>query len=143
MPQFDFTTYPSQIFWFLICFSALYSAMHFIVLPRIRIIINQREKLVTSDNLSAAKLEKKINEIKMKTENLRKDANEKYQNNLEEILHQSAKKREKAIEEMKEKIDLMTKKSRKDLHDFVQVSQVKSFAAIQNLIQNIKAKIFN
>ncbi len=143
MPQFDFTTYSSQIFWFAICFAALYLSMHFIVLPRIRDIIGARKKVVDTDLSSAEELDAKIAILQNKTDSLRKEAGQKYQSQLEEASKNALKQREKNIEELKVKIDDIALKSRQEIKNFIEQSQVKSQSAIENLIQTIKAKIFN
>lgn len=143
MPQFDFTTYSSQIFWFSICFALLYLTMHCVVLPRIRNIISERKNVIDSDVTSAEELDSQITVIRVKTDILRKDAAQKYQAKLEETTREAMKQREKMIEELKEKIDDISKKSRQELKSFVEKSQAQSESAIQNLVQTIKAKIFS
>jgi len=143
MPQFDFTTYSSQIFWFCICFATLYLTMHFVVLPRITSIINARKKLVDADTLAANELDHKITELQTRTDYLRKEASQKYHAQLEEAAKNSAKQREKSLEDLKEKVDSMTLKSRQELKNFVANSQNKSESAIQTLVQSIKTKIFS
>lgn len=143
MPQFDFTTYSSQIFWFSICFAILYFAMNFVILPRIKNIISERKNLIDSDVLSAEKLDDQITEIQTKTDILRKEANKKYQSKLEESTRDAMKQREKMIEEFKTKIDDISKKSRLELKSFVEKSNTQSESVIQSLVQTIKAKIFS
>lgn len=141
MPQFDFTTYSSQIFWFLLCFTALYCSMHFIILPRIREIIENRKNVIESDMALTHELDQKIESLQTKTEKLRQEASKKYQSQIEETARQATKNRDKAVEEMKEKIDAITKKSRQEIKNFIKETEAKSASAIQNLIQEIKAKI--
>ncbi|OFW80702.1 MAG: hypothetical protein A2887_05780 [Alphaproteobacteria bacterium RIFCSPLOWO2_01_FULL_40_26] len=143
MPQFDFTTYSSQIFWFLLCFITLYLTTYFVILPRIRDIIAKRRETVDSDILSAKTFDVQIEEIHGTTTKLRKEAQEKYQSRIEEIARNQAKEREKSIEELKEKIDEMTKKSRQEIKDFTAKAQAQGIAAVQNLVHLIKAKISN
>jgi F-type H+-transporting ATPase subunit b len=143
MPQFDFTTYSSQIFWFSICFAALYLAMHCVVLPRITSIIINRKNVIEGDLLLAEELDKKMTSIRVKTDSLRQEAGQKYQSQLEEAAKKAAKQREKSIEELKEKFDEITHKSRQELKNFIEKSQVKNEAAAQNLVQIIKEKIFS
>ncbi len=142
MPQFDFTTYSSQIFWFILCFAALYCAMHFVVLPRIRTILSARKNVIDADLSTAEMLDKKINKLRLKTDDLRREATQKYQYKLEEAVKSAAKQREKSIEELKEKFEQITNKSRQELKSFVKKSCSKSDLAIQNLVETIKAKIF-
>ena len=42
MPQFDFGTFPSQIFWLIVCFAALYFLLAKTVLPKIGAVLEDR-----------------------------------------------------------------------------------------------------
>jgi F-type H+-transporting ATPase subunit b len=53
MPQFDVTTFPSQIFWLVVSFALLYLLMSRLVLPRISKTIEARETKIQGD-LTAA-----------------------------------------------------------------------------------------
>lgn len=143
MPQFDFTTYSSQIFWFLLCFITLYLVTSCIILPRIRSIIEARKNITNSDISSARKLQEKINSLQIKATTLRQDASQKYHLKLEEAAKQAALEREKITAELKEKIDQDTKKSRLKLSSFLQECEMQSVIAVQNLLKIIKAKILD
>jgi len=56
MPQFDPTTFASQIFWLVVTFLALYWVVARIAVPRIGEVINQRTRLVQDDIERAASL---------------------------------------------------------------------------------------
>lgn len=49
MPQLDFLTYPSQIFWLLICFITLYVVLTRNALPQIRETLQLRQERITTD----------------------------------------------------------------------------------------------
>lgn len=143
MPQFDFTTFSSQIFWLLVCFITLYIFVSKVILPRITSIIASRNKIIDSDKSAAHKLDSQIDDLTSKTIELRQNAGGSYQNKIEETLKKSAKEREKTIEDLKEKIDAMNKKSREDLNKFLEDSKAKSASVVQDLVQKIKTKILN
>lgn len=143
MPQFDFTTYSSQIFWFALCFLALYFTIHFVVLPRIRKIINDRHEAIHADLNSAYKLEEKLGDIEIKTENLRRQATQEYLLKLDEAAKSASSKREELLEELKAKIEKITEKSNEDLKNFINSSKVKSQEAANDLVKSIKNKIFS
>ncbi len=42
MPQFEFSTYSSQIFWLLVCFSIFFAYVKFYFLPKLEGILNRR-----------------------------------------------------------------------------------------------------
>jgi F-type H+-transporting ATPase subunit b len=143
MPQFDFTPFSSQIFWFAICFVTLYLAASKVILPRITAIIAARKKIVDADKAAAQKLDSQIDELSTKTLNLRQKAGAFYKNKIDETLQKSSKKRERAIEELKNKVEEMNSNSRKQLQAFLESTKVKSAATIQDLVQKIKTKILN
>ncbi len=53
MPQFDPTTFASQIFWLVVCFGALYILMIKVALPQITTVLEERQ-LKIDDNLEKA-----------------------------------------------------------------------------------------
>ncbi|MBU6339469.1 MAG: hypothetical protein KGQ36_05835 [Rickettsiales bacterium] len=143
MPQFDISTYSSQIFWFVICFVTLYYFLSSVILPRIRDILKERKSTIDADKLSADQLESQIEEINRKTNDLRQEATVKYQIKLEEATKAASLKREKLTEELKNKIEVITKKSQEDLQKFVASTENQRQSAIQNLTKIIKTKLFN
>ncbi len=142
MPQFDFTTYSSQIFWFSICFALLYFCISKIILPRIQEIIANREGTINSDKTLAEQLDSKIEEVRIKTNSLRGEASKAYSTKLEEAAKTAAKQREKMIEELKIQLEATTQKSRSELRNFVEQAKAKSGASVEALVQTIKGKIF-
>ena len=143
MPQLDFIHYPSQIFWFILCFIALYLSAHFVILPRIRAIISRRHDLIENDKSLAEELEKQIELINNQAqENLQK-ANREYLQKIEEITKESHQKRDKSMAELKNNTELKIKESRSEIKKFVENSKISNLALIQNLTQIIKNKITN
>lgn len=53
MPQLDFSTYPSQFFWLCVSFLLMLFLMSTFIVPKIRDILNQRQRKI-DDYLSAA-----------------------------------------------------------------------------------------
>ena len=143
MPQLDFIHYPSQIFWFVLCFIALYLSAHFVILPRIRAIISRRHDLIENDKSLTEELEKQIELINNQAqENLQK-ANREYLQKIEEITKESHQKRDKSMAELKNNTELKIKESRSEIKKFVENSKISNLALIQNLTQIIKNKITN
>lgn len=142
MPQLDFTTYSSQLFWFSICFAVLYIFVSKIILPRITRIIEERQNIVTSNTSAANALNTKLEEIEAKTKLLRKEAGQQYQIKLEEEAKKSLSQRTEAIKDLKEKIDESTKKSRQEIKDFVAKTTASNESTIKDLTNNINEKLF-
>lgn len=56
MPQFDLSTFPSQIFWLIVLFSALYFVLARVALPRIGDVIDARAERIRKDLTEAQRL---------------------------------------------------------------------------------------
>lgn len=143
MPQFDFSTYSSQIFWFAICFAILYLSAHFIILPRVAAIIKNRKNIIDKDQSLASELEEKITQIQSKSEELRSKASKEYKAKIDEVTKEASQNKDKEITKLKEKIDKMTKDSRDEIKDFVKKSQKNNAKAVESLVKIIRNKIFS
>jgi F-type H+-transporting ATPase subunit b len=62
MPQFDFATFPSQIFWLIVCFAALYFLLGRTALPKIGAALEARQRKIDDDLERATELEQKAKE---------------------------------------------------------------------------------
>ncbi len=143
MPQFDFTKFSSQIFWFSICFAVLYYFVCKIILPRIHAIIGDRKTIIDADLSEADAIEERLREIQIKTADLRRRASTEYQTKLDLAIKHSAKERERVLTELKNKIDDMIQKSNREIRDFVDGSNARNGSAISDLVKQISAKIFD
>ncbi|MBF0095063.1 MAG: F0F1 ATP synthase subunit B' [Alphaproteobacteria bacterium] len=56
MPQFDPSSFPSQLFWLAVCFAVLYALMSRVALPRIAEVLTERQRRVDNDRDRAAQL---------------------------------------------------------------------------------------
>lgn len=143
MPQLDFTTYSSQIFWFFICFSALFIVASKIILPRINDIIKNRQDIINADVESSQKLQAQLDEITNQTEEVRKKANSTYKIKIEEVNKEAASNRQKLIEKVKTDIEKTTKESRAKLQDFIKETDSKAQQSTQDLIKQIRDKLIS
>jgi F-type H+-transporting ATPase subunit b len=143
MPQFDFSTYNPQIFWFLLCFASLYLAASFLILPRIRDIIAARKNVVDSSKENSRKLEKQIFKLRHEAEKMQQEASGNYEDKMDEISRRAMKERDQALTNLKNSLDEAAKKSRVELKSLLEKSEVKATAVIQDLVQNIKTKILS
>jgi F-type H+-transporting ATPase subunit b len=103
MPQFDITTFSSQVFWFAICFSVLYYFVSSKILPRIRDIAKDRQDVIDTDLSAASKSEKESEHLQNEIDSLRTNAAVKYQESLDQTSKTLAKQRENEIESLKKK----------------------------------------
>lgn len=116
MPQFDVSSFSSQVFWLIIVFAILYFLISKVIAPKAEFILTQRHSFV-DDNVSEAKAlsdkaramqeqrDKKMDEVNAHVEDLDKQASEllerhflEQKNNLSISLK---KKSEKALVEIK------------------------------------------
>ena len=58
LPQLDFTTYPSLIFWSILSLLCLYLVMSYVITPKISNVINDREQHLQNDLIKAKTLKK-------------------------------------------------------------------------------------
>lgn len=64
MPQFDSSTFSSQIFWLFVSGFALICFVRLVLMPRIEIIFNNRKNLLLKEQESINALEKQLEDIK-------------------------------------------------------------------------------
>jgi F-type H+-transporting ATPase subunit b len=141
MPQFDITTYSSQVFWFAICFSLLYFFVSKIILPRISEIIKSRKSVIDKDLSLANKIETEIANLQNEIDALKTHASSSYQGKIEETSKSLAKERENAIENLKNKIEIDIKKSQSDIKEFLATSRQRSSNLISDITEKLKTKI--
>ncbi|MGE0153914.1 MAG: F0F1 ATP synthase subunit B' [Reyranellaceae bacterium] len=63
MPQFDVTSFPSQIFWLVVTFVVMYFVMAKLVLPRVGTVLQDRQEKIAEDLDRAGQLKKDAEEI--------------------------------------------------------------------------------
>jgi len=143
MPQLDFTTYSSQIFWFIICFSALLTIASKIILPRITQIIKNRQDLIDADVKRSQELQYTLDLLTSQTEEIRKKANGTYKLKIEEVNKEAAANRQKLFDKVKTDIENKTKESRAKLQNFVKEIDSKAQESTKDLIKQIRDKLIS
>lgn len=63
MPQFDPSSFPSQIFWLVVTFIVMYFVMAKLVLPRVGTVLQERQEKIAEDLDRAGQLKKDAEEI--------------------------------------------------------------------------------
>lgn len=126
MPQLDPTYWPSQIFWLILIFTALYLALSNLYIPKIKNSIDNRENKIKDDLDEAQKLknlaEEKLKEYELSIENAKKDVQKivfESKNKLNLEIQNKKKKFEKEIkieiESAEKEIENLKKDSLKDI----------------------------
>lgn len=85
MPQLDFTWYPSQIFWLIISFSVLYFIMARFIVPRIHMVLENRQQRIEYDLDRAASLKTEAEQARETYELALSDARGQAQKLLTEV----------------------------------------------------------
>lgn len=143
MPQFDFSTYAGQIFWFSICFLLLYFFMACVILPRIRDIVAERKTVINDDIAATNSFSESADENRNKADSAMNEANAKYKAALDEAAKSAAVKREKSLEEFKENSEKMLKKSQAEIAKMIDGSRERSEKVIEQVATLTQNKIFN
>jgi F-type H+-transporting ATPase subunit b len=155
LPQLDFNTYPSLIFWSIISLIIGYILMAYIVTPQIKSIINLRETDIQNDlikaktsNEESEKIKKDVlsnqEEIKLSSQTLINDALLETKKLLEESEKKISEKMELRISKAEQKInetkDNVLTEILSNTEDLT-VGIVQKFTDIKPIINDIKKTI--
>jgi F-type H+-transporting ATPase subunit b len=102
MPQLDPSTFPTQIFWLVICFAVLYFLMWKVALPRIGEVLQERQERIDDDLEKAEKLRNDAARVLEAYERTMAEGREKAQAILREAgerLAREAAERQRALAE--------------------------------------------
>lgn len=80
MPQFDFSTFASQITWLVITFGILYLVLAYVILPKIGDTIANRRNRIADDLDTASRLQREAEEAEKAYERVLADAKAKAHN---------------------------------------------------------------
>lgn len=115
MPQFEVTTYPSQIFWLVICFISLCTVMKRCLVPRLTAALEGREQRLQQDRDQAKLLANKAEALGQ--ENLARlaDARGKAHLHIHQALTEAHHNKSRRMAMMDEELIIKTKKIREGL----------------------------
>lgn len=82
VPQLDFSTYPSQIFWLLLCVIFLFFFIKNVFVPRVLSILETRERRIQGDR-------ERAQEAQARAQQLRQEYEGKFLENQKEARHQA------------------------------------------------------
>jgi F-type H+-transporting ATPase subunit b len=155
LPQLDFNTYPSLIFWSIISLVIGYILMAYIVTPQIKSIINLRETNIQNDlikaktsNEESEKIKNEVlsnqEEIKLSSQTLINDALLETKKLLEESEKKISEKMELRISKAEQKISETTDNVITEIlsnTEDLTVGIVQKFTDIKPIINDIKKTI--
>lgn len=110
MPQFDISSFPSQIFWLVVSFAVLYFLVATMVLPRIGKIVESREGKIQGDldaaqkandaaRIAAAEQEKALSEARTQASGVVREATDKAAQHTTAKMHELGDKLAASIAE--------------------------------------------
>ena len=130
MPQFDPSTFSSQIFWLLVSGLALILFVRFVLIPRVNIIFQNRKNFLDQEQQSIHALEEQLNNIKTKRQEEVQIAEKKAHDFLLSV------KKDLEIEK-KQHIDLLEKKMNDKIVSFETELSQKSATAKEEYAKNL------
>ncbi|MBT4204281.1 MAG: F0F1 ATP synthase subunit B' [Rhodobiaceae bacterium] len=126
MPQLDFLTFPSQIIWLFITFTALYIIMAKIALPKLANAIELRRDIIARDLEEAEHF---------------KDESEKAEIEYESLIKEAHSKSNVIIKETKEKLSLQFEKEKKKVEEDNSKKIIEAESKILNAKNNALSQI--
>ena len=135
LPQMDITTFPSQLFWLIITFGALYLFMWRTAIPKLRNTIEERQDKILIDINEAEKVkseaEKTLKEYEEKMQSASKQAGD--------IISKAKIKSDAMIDEIKKKQELKLSKMLNDSKNKISEQYEESKQQIENAkVESIK-----
>ena len=105
LPQLDFSTYPSLIFWSIISLTILYFVMSFIITPRISNIFNNREQNIQNNLIKAKSIKEESDLIIQKLSIEQDDARSRARKLIDESIEETKIIIEKKESEISKKLN--------------------------------------
>ncbi len=142
MPQFDPSSFSSQIFWLAICFGLIYLSMSKIFLPRIRDILKDRNNEINSNESVSLRIQEQIDEIETVSKSLRATSISQYKLSIDQATKEAQIHKEQGLLNLKSQTLKMVEESRTEIAKFRQDSQDDCQKAIDKLAKEISNKFF-
>ena len=117
LPQLDFDTYPSLIFWSIISLVIGYFLMAYLVTPQIKSIINLRETNIQNDLIKAKTSNEESEKIKNDVSKNQVEIKLNSQTLINEALLETKKLLDKSEKQVSEKIELRITKAEQKINE--------------------------
>ena len=155
LPQLDFNTYPSLIFWSIISLVIGYILMAYIVTPQIKSIINLRETNIQNDLIKAKTSNEESEKIKNEVLSNQEEIKLSSQTLINDALLETKKLLEESEKKISEKMELRVSKAEQKINEtkdnviteilsnteVLTVGIVQKFTDIKPIINDIKKTI--
>ena len=117
LPQLDFNTYPSLIFWSVVSLIIGYLLIKYLVTPNIRSILNNRETNIQKDLVKAKTSSQETEKIKENIINSQKELKSRSQLILNKALSETKQAIEKKEKDINQKLNEKVVKAEKQIMD--------------------------
>ena len=117
LPQLDFNTYPSLIFWSVVSLIIGYILMKYFVTPNIKSILNNRETNIQNDLVKAKTSTQETEKIRENIINSQTELKTKSQSIINEALFEMKQKIEKKEKDINQKLNEKVVKAEKQILD--------------------------
>ena len=117
LPQLDFDTYPSLIFWSIISLVIGYFLMAYLVTPQIKSIINLRETNIQNDLIKAKTSNEESEKIKNEISHNQAEIKLNSQTLINEALLETKKLLDKSEKKVSEKIEIRITKAEQKINE--------------------------
>jgi F-type H+-transporting ATPase subunit b len=133
MPQLNPEFYISQLFWLVISFTFLFIFLWRISLPRISIVLKNRESRINEDIKMSKKLQSEAEEIQIKIENQLREAKLEASDLIKKANHNFQDK----ISNELDKLDKQLSKKIEESSSIIEQNKIKSINEVQSQIYQI------
>ncbi len=117
LPQLDFNTYPSLIFWSILSLILGYLLMSYLVTPNIKSILNNRETNIQNDLVKAKTSSQETEKIKESIINSQTELKSRTQSIINQALSETKQNIEKKEKELQQKLNEKVIKAERKIMD--------------------------
>ena len=117
LPQLDFNTYPSLVFWSVVSLIIGYILMKYLVAPNIKSILNNRETNIQNDLVKAKTSSQETDKIKENIINSQTELKSRSQSIVDQALYEAKKDIEKKEKDINQKLNEKVVKAEKQIMD--------------------------
>ncbi len=117
LPQLDFNTYPSLVFWSVVSLIIGYILMKYLVTPNIKSILNNRETNIQNDLVKAKTSSQETDKIKENIINSQTELKSRSQSIVNRALYEAKKDIEKKEKDINQKLNEKVVKAEKQIMD--------------------------
>ena len=115
LPQLDFNTYPSLVFWSVVSLIIGYILMRYLVTPNIKSILNNRETNIQNDLVKAKTSSQETEKIKENIINSQTELKSRSQSIVDQALYEAKKDIEKKEKDINQKLNEKIVKAEKQI----------------------------